>query len=70
MIKVKRARIIIVVLTVVAFILRSPKFAELDIKFITTVGNEQSLIVTNVYRYDEAIYTYIVTGKLRLIYMG
>ncbi|CAG5130315.1 unnamed protein product, partial [Candidula unifasciata] len=62
---VKRARIIIIVLTVVAFILRSPKFAEMDIIYVTAESEEEeTMIVTNVYVYDEAIYTYIVTGVL------
>lgn len=62
--QVKRARIIIIVLTIIAVILMSPKFSDLDISYITTESGERTLVVTSVYLYNEAIYAYIVTGKL------
>ncbi|GFO27679.1 FMRFamide receptor, partial [Plakobranchus ocellatus] len=58
---VKRARTIIVVLVIVAFILRAPKFFE--IKFVWAMGRdgEPFLVTEWVYPYDEKAYTYIVT---------
>ncbi|CAG5136714.1 unnamed protein product [Candidula unifasciata] len=61
---VRRARIIIVSLTIVSFILRSPKFFELDISHREVEGRAREMIVTYVYLYNEGIYTYIVTGFL------
>ena len=62
---VKRARTIIVLLAGLAFILRSPKF--FDLKFTTGRGpnGETILVVDWAYPYNEKLYTYIVTSKLR-----
>ncbi|BFZ10686.1 hypothetical protein BsWGS_13725 [Bradybaena similaris] len=61
---VTRARAVIVTLTIVAFILRSPKFFELDISHGEADGRPGELVATYAYRYDEGIYTYVVTGFL------
>ncbi|GFN84352.1 FMRFamide receptor [Plakobranchus ocellatus] len=60
---VKRARIIICILALVAFILRSPKFLDIKISYTLLVTGEKILTVTWVYLYDEQAYTYIVTGE-------
>ena len=61
--QVKRARINICLLTLVSFILRCPKFLDIQISYTTLVSGEQLLTVTWVYLYDEQAYTYIVTGE-------
>ncbi|XP_005098695.1 sex peptide receptor [Aplysia californica] len=61
---VKRARIIIGIITVVAFILRSPKFLDIEIGYTKLVSGEEILTVRWVYLYNEALYTYIVKGAL------
>ncbi|RUS77033.1 hypothetical protein EGW08_015213, partial [Elysia chlorotica] len=64
---VKRARTIIVLLTFLAFLLRSPKF--FDLKFTTGRGpkGEKILVVDWAYPYNEKLYTYMVTICLMTI---
>ncbi|XP_059165575.1 G-protein coupled receptor daf-37-like [Physella acuta] len=64
---VKRARIIICVLTFVAFVLRSPKFFELRYSYTPLTNGETKLVVSWVYVYDDRAYTYIVTGVIMTI---
>ena len=59
---VRRARTIVVILTVVAFGLRSPKFTELQILPITVDTGDTFYTVQHVYRYNEFVYIWIVTG--------
>ncbi|GFR76897.1 thyrotropin-releasing hormone receptor-like [Elysia marginata] len=60
---VNRARTIIVLLAVVAFILRSPKFSELHFTMGKGPSGEKILVVNWAYPYNEKIYTYIVTSE-------
>ncbi|KAK6994824.1 FMRFamide receptor, partial [Biomphalaria glabrata] len=58
---VKRARIIIVALTVLCFVLSSPRFLDIDVSYLTTDSGEQKAVVTWSYLYDSKVYNYIVT---------
>ena len=62
----QRARVAIVILTVIAFILRSPKFLELRFYYAEVddgSGSVEKLMVDHAYLYNEELYTYIVTGS-------
>ncbi|KAK0062347.1 thioredoxin domain-containing protein 17 [Biomphalaria pfeifferi] len=64
---VKRARIIIVALTVLCFVLSSPRFLDIDVSYVATDNGEQKAVVTWSYLYDSKVYNYIVTGLLLTI---
>ncbi|KAH9512965.1 hypothetical protein Btru_037172 [Bulinus truncatus] len=65
---VKRARIIIVSLTVACFLLSSPKFLDIEVSFVENDTGEQRAVVTWRYLYDYKAYTYIVTGVMLTIF--
>ncbi|CAL1528694.1 unnamed protein product [Lymnaea stagnalis] len=61
---VKRARVIIVALTICSFILMSPKFLDLKVDYTPLATGGNKLVVSYMYLYDNRAYTYIVTGLL------
>ncbi|CAG5130311.1 unnamed protein product, partial [Candidula unifasciata] len=61
---ITRARTIIVALFVVSFILRSPKFLDIEVQYRKTESTGRVLTISWAFPYDEKLYTYIVTVGL------